>query len=237
MLLQEEISKRNSWYFAARNRTLMCIAVQTWQYNSAYSKNNFICGPSGIVSKYVLLNCTSDVIYSVARGRQSREHTLPRSRWCCWCRLWTIIIAAAAAPSNKLTLLSLQSSSSAIVTFLQHQPLSRHSIWCDVTVRRHASFLNDIHARTCTQYRYVRVNIIATCTAYRYCVHVCAYMYARVNKLKTLLYCLPVLHTCIMYQYARVNIIATCIAYMYAIQVRACKHHLTVEHQREDAGC
>jgi len=106
-----------------------------------------------------------------------------------WRRLRTIIIAAAAAPSNKLTLLSLHSSLSAIVTFLQHQLLSLHRFFpttaYDVIVR-HASFLNEMHARTCTQYRYARVNITATCMAYMYVIHVC--------------------HTCMPYWYARVNI-------------------------------
>jgi len=91
----------------------------------------------------------------------------------------------------------------------------------DVIIRQ-ASLLNDMHAHTCTQYRCARVNIIATCIAYRYCIHVCAYMCARVNKLDTCAayrYRIHVCDTCIAYRYARVNIIATCIAYMYVIHV------------------
>ena len=66
------------------------------------------------------------------------------------------------------------------------------------------------------QYRYAHVNIIATCTVYRYCIlvsHTCMqYRYARVNIIATGIACMQYRY----YRYTRVHILETCMQYMCA---------------------
>ena len=80
----------------------------------------------------------------IAFTNQARDHTRPR-RWRRRRRLRTNYMAAAAAPSNKVKLLSLQLSSSVVIAFLQRQIFVPATAY-DVIVR-HASLLNDTHAR------------------------------------------------------------------------------------------